>query len=76
MLPQTPLNKTQLEILRMFNSDLSEEELLEIKRLFTKYLADKATRLANEVWDKKGWSNADMERLSKEHLRTPYKRNS
>lgn len=62
MLPQSPLNKTQLEILRMFNSDLSEEELLEIKRLFTKYMAEKAKKMANEVWDQKGWSNADMER--------------
>ena len=32
--------------------------------------------LANQVWDEKGWTNDDMERLSKQHMRTPYKKNS
>ncbi|MDX2249689.1 MAG: hypothetical protein SF052_23095 [Bacteroidia bacterium] len=75
MQTQVPLNKTQLEILQMFKSDLPEEEWVEIKRIFTKYLAEKAKNLANQVWDKKGWTNEDMKRLSQEHLRTPYKRN-
>lgn len=71
---QSTLNKTQLEILQMFKTDLAEDELIEIKRMFTKFLAEKAKDLANKVWDEKGWTNEDMKRLSKEHLRTPYKK--
>lgn len=70
---ESGLNKTQLEILQMFNSDLTNDELLELKRTFVKFLAKKANKLANKVWDEKGWTNEDMERISKEHLRTPYK---
>lgn len=34
---QSVLNKTQLEILQMFKSDLAEDELIELKRMFTKF---------------------------------------
>lgn len=71
---QSVLNKTQLEILQMFRSELAEEELKELKRMFTEFLAKKAEILANRVWEEKGWSNEEMKRISQEHLRTPYKR--
>ena len=71
---QTPLNRTQLEILQMFKTDLSDTELLELKRVFVKYLAERSNRLAEKVWEEKGWTQEDMERLSKTHLRTPYRR--
>jgi len=71
---KTPLNNIQLEILNLFSRDLEENELKEIKKILVQYLAKKATRLANEVWDEKGWTQEDMERLSKTHMRTPYKR--
>lgn len=59
------LNRTQLEILQMFKSDLNENELLEIKRIFTKFLSDKAAQLANRVWEENAWTNDDMKELSK-----------
>lgn len=71
---QSPLNPAQLEILKLFSRDLPEEDLLAIKRLIVKYLADKATRMADQIWKEKGWTDDDMERLSKTHLRTPYKK--
>lgn len=69
---KSPLNNAQLEILKFFSRELSEEDLLAIKRLFVRYLAEKATRLADEVWDKKGWTNEDMKRFAQTHMRTPY----
>ena len=71
---QSALNKTQLEILQMFKSDLEEGELKEIKRMFTQFLANKAQLLANKVWDEKGWSNEEMKKISQEHLRVPYQK--
>ena len=72
---QTPLNNAQLEILKLFSRHLDDADLLEIKRIITKYLADKANKLATEVWKEKGWTDKDMDALSKKHLRTPYKIN-
>ena len=66
---KSPLNKTQLEILGMFSRELAEEDLIEIKRIFVKYLSEKARNLAEQVWEEKGWTPADMDRISKQHLR-------
>ena len=46
---KTPLNNTQLEILNLFNRELEEKELKDIKRLIVQYFAAKANRLANQV---------------------------
>jgi hypothetical protein len=63
----------QLELLNLFNRDISEEDLKAIKRLITKYLAEKLSLLADKVWEDKGLTNQDMETLLHTHLRTPYK---
>lgn len=62
----------QLELLKLFSRDLSEEDLKAIKRLIVQYLAEKATDLADKVWEEKGWTNEDMDRLLDTHMRTPY----
>lgn len=70
---KSPLNPAQLEILKLFSRDLPEEDLLAIKRLIVKYLAEKATKMADQIWKDKGWTDEDMDRLSKTHMRTPSK---
>jgi len=71
---KTPLNNAQLEILNLFSRDLNDKDLIEIKRLLVKFLAQKATTLANQVWEDKGWTNEEMDKLAHTHLRTPYKK--
>lgn len=66
------LNQHQLEILKLFSRDLDDNDFLEIKRLIVKYLANKITEMADEIWDEKQWTNDDMEKLLKIHSRTPY----
>ncbi len=70
---ERPLSNMQLELLKLFSRELEEEDLLAIKRLIVQYLAEKATRLADQVWEDKGWTNEDMNRLLNTHMRTPYK---
>lgn len=70
--PIESLNKHQLEILKLFTRNLDDNDLIEIKRLIVRYLAKKVTKAANEVWEEKGWTNDDMDRLLKTHKRTPY----
>jgi len=69
---KSPLNDLQLEILKLFSRDLDEKDLLAIKRLIVRYLAEKVTRMADQVWEEKGWTEDDMERLLEDHQRTPY----
>ncbi len=71
---KTPLNNIQLELLKLFSRDLGETDLLAIKRLLVRYLAEKATRLADEKWEEKEWTNEDMKRFANTHMRTPYNR--
>jgi len=52
----------------MFKSDLSEDELLKLKRMFVRFLAKKAKKMANEIWEEKGWTNEGMKRMAKERI--------
>lgn len=66
------LNPQQLEILKLFTRELDDNDLIEIKRLIVRYLAQKITRMADDIWEKNNWTNEDMEKLLKTHKRTPY----
>lgn len=68
------LSNVQLELLKLYASNIPEKDLLEIKDLLAQYFAKKATDAANKVWDKKGWTDKDAERIVNTHMRTPYKR--
>ena len=64
-----PLNNTQLEILKLFEKEQSEEDLKEIKSLLVTYLADKVTRTADKAFDEKAFTTSIFEQWKKEHFR-------
>ncbi len=68
-----PLSNMQQELLKMFSRDINDNDVIETKRLITKYFAEKSISEANKVWDEKNWTDEDMNRLLHTHLRTPYK---
>jgi hypothetical protein len=65
----TPL---QLELLRIFSRNPSEQELIDIKNMIARYYADKASDEMDRLWDERGYTNENMEAWNKEHMRTPY----
>ena len=65
-----PLSNIQLRLLELYSQGISDEDLKAIQRLIVQYFAEKATTLANEDWDEKGYT---VESLKKENMRTPYK---
>lgn len=67
-----PLNEMQLEILQLFNREMTEEDMLAIKRFIVRYFAQKAISSANQKWDENGWTAEDEERILNMHERTPY----
>ncbi len=57
-----PLNNVQMELMKLFSTDLSEKELEELKTLLSQFYADKAIKTADEFWDQKGLTNEDMDK--------------
>jgi len=66
----TALNNVQLEILKLFNEDQSEQELKEIKSLLVAYLADKVTREADAAFDERGYTQDIFTNWKADHFRT------
>lgn len=64
------LNDAQLEILKLFSHDQSEEDLQEIKSLLTAYLSDKVVREADKAFEEKNYSQSVFEKWKNEHFRS------
>jgi hypothetical protein len=65
----TPL---QLELLRIFSRNPSEQELIDIKNLIARYYAEKASDQMDRLWEERGYTDETMQEWAKEHMRTPY----
>ena len=64
------LSNLQLELLRTYTRQISDDDLLAIRKLLANYFAQKAMDLADVVWEKNNWTSADTQRLSSIHNRT------
>ncbi|MGB8191807.1 MAG: hypothetical protein WCF67_07815 [Chitinophagaceae bacterium] len=63
------LNDIQLEILKLFSHNQSEEDLKEIRSLLSAYLSDKVIREADKAVDEKGYTESVFEKWKSEHFR-------
>jgi hypothetical protein len=59
---QNTLSNLQREILKIYSTDISEDELNELKNILAQNYAKKAVYEADMLWDEKSLSNADMEK--------------
>ena len=69
-----PLSNVQLEMLKVFSYNLEAKELLELKDLIAGYFSKRAIKAANKVWEEKGWTNADIEKILNTKMRKDRKR--
>ena len=58
-----PLSNLQVEMLKLFATDIPEENLKEVKSLVAHYLLERARDKADEVWQIKGFTEESFERL-------------
>lgn len=58
-----PLSNAQLEILKAFSYNLSNQELVEFKETIANYFAKRAIEAANKAWDEKKWTDADVDEM-------------
>jgi len=57
-----PLSNVQIELMKLFSTNLSDIELAELKNVLAKFYADKATSEADRIWDEKDLTDQDMEK--------------
>jgi hypothetical protein len=63
------LTNVQIELLKLFQYNLPEKQLLEIKNILAKYFAESATEEMDKLWEEKGWDSNTMNDWANEHLR-------
>jgi len=63
------LSNVQIELLKLFQYDLPDSQLIEIKNLLVKYFAEKATTEMDKLWDENNWDNNLMDEWANDHLR-------
>ncbi len=64
-----PMSNIQLELLKLYANDISDEQLYEIKLLLGRYFAERATALMDEFMEERGLSGEDMIKWAHEHNR-------
>jgi len=57
------LSPLQLELLRIFSFNPTENELIEIKKILAKFFADKLSMLVTKAADTKGFTEQDIDNL-------------
>lgn len=70
---QHHMSNLQLELLKLYSTEIPEEQLLEIKRLLADYFARLIDRDMEKLWKEKGWTKEKIEEWKTSHFRTPYK---
>ncbi|MCB9343149.1 MAG: hypothetical protein R3A50_14615 [Saprospiraceae bacterium] len=70
---ERPLSNLQLELLKAFSHQLSEQDLAQLKALLASFFAKKSIDTANKVWDEEGWNAEKIDQLLHTKLRTTYK---
>ena len=69
MQAQTQFTNLQLELLKVFSRQVSDDDVKAIRKMLVDYFSEKAMNLADQAWEKNGWSEKDTMKLSNEHHR-------
>ena len=73
ILSHSPLNATQLFVLKTFATAKNDREKEELTSLYLDYIQQKLDKAANEFWDSQNFDNTKMEELMYGHLRSSKK---
>ena len=67
-----PLTNVEIELMKLFNTNISEHELIELKDLLSRFYANKAIAEADAIWHEKDLTDEDMDKwLNVNTTRTP-----
>lgn len=63
------LTNVQLELLKLFQYNLSDAQLKDIKNMLAKYFVKSASDELDKLWEEKKWDENTIESWKNEHLR-------
>lgn len=66
------LTNLQLEILKIFRFDISEDQIKEIRSLLAAYFAEKVSSEMDALFETNKWGTEKIDEWSREHMRTKY----
>jgi hypothetical protein len=58
--PPPPLSNIQMELLKLYSVGVSDDILLELKEVMSKFLMQKLREEADKVWLEKGYTEKDI----------------
>lgn len=58
-----PLSNVQIELLKLFATDLSEEDLTDLKLVIARFFAQRSIKMADQIWEEKDYTDEDMDKL-------------
>ncbi len=67
------LTNLQIELIKLFEYQLEDSQLQDVKDMLAQYFAKEATKEMDRLWQQNGWTNDTMKEWSETHMRTPYK---
>ncbi len=68
-----PFNKAQIELIQLLAQDLETEELAELRKLLVAFRFNLVEQRAERIAQAKGWTEEQVNQMSQEHNRIPYK---
>lgn len=66
------LNNLQIELLKIFSFQISDEQVKDIQKMLTDYFARQVTAEMDTLFEANSWGEEKIEEWSKEHMRTKY----
>jgi hypothetical protein len=66
------LTNLQLELVKLFSFEVSEDQLKELKQILVNYFASKITEDMDKLFEENNWEEGKIEEWSREHMRTKY----
>jgi hypothetical protein len=64
---QSRMTNLQFELIKMFNYELGNQELRDIKSLLADYFQRKIDSELDKLWEEKEWTNDTMSQILNEH---------
>jgi hypothetical protein len=58
-----PLSNIQFELLQLFNADIPDKYLEELKTVIARFLLDKARNKADIIWKDKGYTDEKLRQI-------------
>ncbi len=62
-MPVSYFSNVQLELLKLYSTNLSDKDMQDLKDLLAHFYAERSIKIADEVWQKKGYTQEDMDSI-------------